>query len=459
MLRYCLPLSVAASVCMIAPLSATGQQASIAWRSDLSAARQEAAQTGRNLLVHFWAPWCGPCQRLETNVFSQQAVAATLQQGLIPVKLNADDVPQIARAYGVDRLPTDLVLRPDGAVLAKFDSPQEPARYIAQVTPFCTANGQMGPATNQALASRSAAAVQRKPAQPAYADLQVPRNDAMAGYSDAASTNASAPNPSAPPSATGYGSPTSGGYAAHGGRQPSASQVAGGPPLPQRGGSPYGSYSPGPVSRGTPPTSGSRYMSYGTGQNPAAQAHSRSMPASGQPATQVMTSPSIAASRPAASGLAQQSPPAPSGPASAAAVPSNVTTGGTGPVAASNRPSLGIDGFCPVTLKHEQRWVPGDRRYGVIHRGSLYLFAGPQQQQQFWADPDAYSPVLSGIDPVLALDNGATVEGQREHGVEYDGHIYLFSSESTLQHFSRNPERYAGGVRQAMQGRPPTTLR
>jgi protein disulfide-isomerase len=120
---------------------------------------------------------------------------------------------------------------------------------------------------------------------------------------------------------------------------------------------------------------------------------------------------------------------------------------------------MGLDGYCPVTLKQERRWVVGDKRYGIVHRGRLYLFAGSQQQQQFWTNPDAYSPVLSGIDPVLALDNGASVPGQREHGVEYGGQMYLFSSEATLQHFSRNPERYAGGVRQAMQATGGTTLR
>jgi protein disulfide-isomerase len=132
------------------------------------------------------------------------------------------------------------------------------------------------------------------------------------------------------------------------------------------------------------------------------------------------------------------------------------TTGLTGP---SSRPPLGMDGYCPVTLKREQRWVPGDKQYGIVHRGRLYLFTGPAQAQQFWDNPDQFSPVLSGVDPVLALDNGATVQGQREHGVEFNGLVYLFSSESTLQHFSRNPERYAAGVRQAMQGTGGTALR
>ncbi len=95
----------------------------------------------------------------------------------------------------------------------------------------------------------------------------------------------------------------------------------------------------------------------------------------------------------------------------------------------------------------------------MIHRGCLYLFAGPQEQQQFWSNPDQYSPVLSGIDPVLALDNGATVRGRREYGVEYNGQVYLFSSESTRQHFENNADRYAGGVRQAMQAGAGTTLR
>jgi YHS domain-containing protein len=110
-----------------------------------------------------------------------------------------------------------------------------------------------------------------------------------------------------------------------------------------------------------------------------------------------------------------------------------------------------LEGFCPVTLKQGQRWAPGDRRWGVVHRGRTYLFTGPDQQREFLKNPDRYSPVLSGLDPVIAIEKGHSVTGRRKHGVFYGGRVYLFADETSLEQFSRSPERYAAGVRQAMQ--------
>ena len=118
-------------------------------------------------------------------------------------------------------------------------------------------------------------------------------------------------------------------------------------------------------------------------------------------------------------------------------------------------PPLGFDGYCPVSMRRNWKWTPGDPKYGAIHRGRTYWFAGPQEQQEFLARPDYYGPALSGVDPVLAIDHHQSVPGVRDHSLDYDGQFYLFSSEATLQQFTSNPERYASGVRQAM-GLPPS---
>jgi protein disulfide-isomerase len=110
-----------------------------------------------------------------------------------------------------------------------------------------------------------------------------------------------------------------------------------------------------------------------------------------------------------------------------------------------------MDGFCPVTLSKQQKWVRGDRRWGIIHRGRTYLFTSAEAKKEFWDAPDRFSPVLAGIDPVVALDENRSVTGRRKHGVFYGGRVYLFASEASLERFSRNPEQYATGVRQAMQ--------
>jgi protein disulfide-isomerase len=101
-------------------------------------------------------------------------------------------------------------------------------------------------------------------------------------------------------------------------------------------------------------------------------------------------------------------------------------------------------------MRSHWKWVPGDARWGVIHLGRTYWFAGPDEQQQFLADPHHYSPALSGMDPVMAIDHRQQVPGKREHSLDYDNLFYMFSSEATLQQFAANPARYATSVRQSM---------
>ena len=50
--------------------------------------------------------------------------------------------------------------------------------------------------------------------------------------------------------------------------------------------------------------------------------------------------------------------------------------------------------------------------------------------------------MVSGNDVVLAVEQGQIAPGMRQHGVFYQGRVYLFSSEATLQKFSANPAAY-----------------
>jgi hypothetical protein len=108
-------------------------------------------------------------------------------------------------------------------------------------------------------------------------------------------------------------------------------------------------------------------------------------------------------------------------------------------------PPIGLDGYCPVQLLENNRWVRGTHEGGVIHRGRLYLCATPEERQRFMANPDLYAPVLDGCDVVLAVDQNQLVPGQRKYGVRYekDNRVYLFSSQASGDRFAQDPGRYA----------------
>ena len=112
---------------------------------------------------------------------------------------------------------------------------------------------------------------------------------------------------------------------------------------------------------------------------------------------------------------------------------------------------LGLEGYCPVTVAERGVWTEGRPQWGARHRGRTYLFAGPEQQQAFLADPDRYAPALSGDDPVLALESGRSTPGQRCFGVTYQSRMYLFATPETRTAFSSNPSRYTGRVAMAEQ--------
>jgi thioredoxin 2 len=66
-------------------------------------------------LVDLWAPWCGPCRMVSPAL---EQLATEMAGRLKLVKVNVDESPRLQQRFGVQAIPTLLLLR-DGAVAAR----------------------------------------------------------------------------------------------------------------------------------------------------------------------------------------------------------------------------------------------------------------------------------------------------------------------------------------------------
>ncbi len=65
----------------------------------------DVLRAGKPVVVDFWAPWCGPCKAIEPAL---EELAGTTD-AVAFVKMDIDDNPRTADAYGVLSLPTVIL--------------------------------------------------------------------------------------------------------------------------------------------------------------------------------------------------------------------------------------------------------------------------------------------------------------------------------------------------------------
>ena len=255
---------LAATFCVVIQSSAAD---SSAWMSDFQAAQREAQRLDRPMLIHFYTDWCFPCRRMEQDVLSRSTVTQVLESRMILVKLNAEQHPDVAKRFGVELFPTDVIADPSGQRILLSTGYQAADKYVR----FARDAEQM----------------------------------------------------------------------------------------------------------------------YVTSRKPT----------TGSPADE-------------------------------------------SPVAVDESIMLAINGYCPVTLAEERKWVKGKPQLSAKHRGQTYHFADAKALADFEADTAKYVPQLLGCDAVVLMDTDLAVPGSVKYGAYYDDQLYLFATKENRLTFKSDPERY-----------------
>lgn len=95
--------------------------------------QKEAWKQNKPIFIDFFAMWCGPCKQVEKDVFNNPRVAEYMNANFINYKvdIDKDNGPTLAMLYGVDFLPTVVIVKPNGKVIMKKSTIMDTSKFLS----------------------------------------------------------------------------------------------------------------------------------------------------------------------------------------------------------------------------------------------------------------------------------------------------------------------------------------
>lgn len=396
-------------------------ESSTTWYDDIENAKQVAAKENKNVLLHFWAPWCQPCKDLDKFVFTSPVVKKALQENVVAVKINVDLRQDLGKEYNVQSIPQEVVITPAGHVVARRPSPSSADAYVRMLEGF----------TNRkpSAASQLAAMIENKSSSFANRIDETAQDGLNSFQQNVAKTQqvANEVTPIAEMANLNGGGKFGGGNFQSGNTTSNAKKIINNKVKANE--SMFAAETQRLNQAATDLNSKveNKFAQSNVDFEKAASDFQAKMAERTAELKQ-----SIEESRLETAQRFNQSP--------------------------SLQPTsseLGIEGYCPVSLINGEKWVKGNKQWGCLHRGKTYLFTSKENRDLFQMAPDAFSPLLAGYDPVIFHEKGELVRGSRSKGAFFGGNdgpkiVVLFQDQQTREKFEKEPSRYIKAVRQAM---------
>lgn len=401
------------------------------WETNLAAANKKAAKENKLVLIHFTADWCRPCKSLETFVFSSPHVTTIMKENVVPVKIDVDLQPDLVTEFGISGVPADVVVTPTGRVVTKRNSPTTVGEYVRMVSGLQKKlngieEGNVSLAQNidelNNMGTHQADTIaEYNDFQPESPTHTVPKHEAPRHSNDGKNLE----------------------------RRSRA--VAASKPLNSLSIQKNPFFEPKKQSQPMARIEGIRDPEV---QEPnddfavPAEVQTPLRVANAEPASdkQVENEHFARIQRAEQVRIEQQRV--------LNAKQAEAKKKLAAKKSKENRSMFALHGKCPVTLLTESKWVDGSEDWGCVHRGRTYLFTSKLHLVEFQRDPDKYSPLLAGYDPVIYHERGELVQGLEENGVFMgtvpNQRVVLFSSTETRARFQESAEEYIETVRQAM---------
>jgi hypothetical protein len=89
----------------------------VEWREWGTAAFDEARRRGAPVLLSLSATWCGACHRMDAETYAEPRIAANVNDGFVPVRVDVDRRPRVRERYNMGGFPSTVFCTPEGKIL------------------------------------------------------------------------------------------------------------------------------------------------------------------------------------------------------------------------------------------------------------------------------------------------------------------------------------------------------